>query len=56
MRFNGNLNIDFTKWTQVKLERENNMRDIKIEEEQPKWEFYFLQNKTNYFFTSVNFL
>uniref|UniRef100_A0A8D8UR74 Transcription initiation factor IIF subunit alpha n=1 Tax=Cacopsylla melanoneura TaxID=428564 RepID=A0A8D8UR74_9HEMI len=37
MRFNGNLNIDFTKWNQVKLERENNMREMRVEEEQPKF-------------------
>lgn len=36
MRFNGVLNVDFTKWSQVKLERENNLRDIKVEEEMPK--------------------
>ncbi|XP_017302272.1 general transcription factor IIF subunit 1 [Diaphorina citri] len=37
MRFNGVLNVDFTKWSQVKLERENNLRDIKVEEEMPKF-------------------
>lgn len=37
MRFNGNLGVDFGKWTQVKLERENNMKEFKgIDEEQPK--------------------
>ncbi|XP_050303154.1 general transcription factor IIF subunit 1 [Anthonomus grandis grandis] len=38
MRFNGNLGVDFGKWTQVKMERENNMREFKgIEEDQPKF-------------------
>ncbi|XP_044760981.1 general transcription factor IIF subunit 1 [Coccinella septempunctata] len=38
MRFNGNLDVDIGKWTQVKMERENNMREYKgIEEEQPKF-------------------
>lgn len=37
MRFNGNLGVDFGKWTQVKMERENNMREFKgLDEEQPK--------------------
>lgn len=37
MRFNGNLGVDFSKWTQVKMERENNMKEYKgIDEEQPK--------------------
>lgn len=38
MRFNGNLEVDFAKWTQVKMERENNMREFKgQEEEMPKF-------------------
>ncbi|KAL1490922.1 hypothetical protein ABEB36_011594 [Hypothenemus hampei] len=38
MRFNGNLGVDFGKWTQVKMERENNMREYKgVDEEQPKF-------------------
>lgn len=38
MRFNSNLKVDFAKWSQVKMERENNMREYKgIEEEQPKY-------------------
>lgn len=38
MRFNGNLGVDFGKWTQVKMERENNMREFKgLDEEQPKF-------------------
>lgn len=42
MRFNGNLDVDIAKWTQVKMERENNMREYKgIEEEQPKYVGYF---------------
>lgn len=40
MRFNSNLNIDFAQFTQVKMERENNMREYKgMEEEQPKYYF-----------------
>ena len=38
MRFNATMNIDFTKWSQVKLERENNMKEYKgIDEEMPKF-------------------
>jgi len=38
MRFNATLNVDFSKWTQVKMERENNMREYKgMEEEMPKF-------------------
>ncbi|CAG9766082.1 unnamed protein product [Ceutorhynchus assimilis] len=38
MRFNGNLGVDFGKWTQVKMERENNIKEFKgIDEEQPKF-------------------
>ncbi|XP_060526840.1 general transcription factor IIF subunit 1 [Cylas formicarius] len=38
MRFNGNLGVDFGKWSQVKMERENNMKEFKgIEEETPKF-------------------
>ncbi|KAF2895599.1 hypothetical protein ILUMI_10576, partial [Ignelater luminosus] len=38
MRFNGTLDVDFAKWTQVKMERENNMKEYKgIDEEQPKF-------------------
>lgn len=37
MRFNSVLNIDFTKWSQVKMERENNMREYKnADEDMPK--------------------
>ncbi|CAH1381270.1 general transcription factor IIF subunit 1 isoform X1 [Tenebrio molitor] len=38
MRFNGTLDVDFAKWTQVKMERENNLKEYKgIDEEQPKF-------------------
>lgn len=38
MRFNAGLKVDFKEWKQVKLERENNMKDFKgIEEEMPKF-------------------
>lgn len=38
MRFNATLNVDFSKWNQVKMERENNMKEYKgIEEEMPKF-------------------
>ncbi|EZA54952.1 General transcription factor IIF subunit [Ooceraea biroi] len=38
MRFNATLNVDFTKWSQVKMERENNMKEYKgLEEEMPKF-------------------
>ena len=37
MRFNSVLNVDFSKWGQVKMERENNQKEFKtLEEEQPK--------------------
>lgn len=38
MRFNATLNVDFSKWSQVKMERENNMKEYKgMEEELPKF-------------------
>lgn len=38
MRFNYNLNIDFTKWNNVRMERENNLRDFRqAEEDLPKF-------------------
>lgn len=38
MRFNANLKVDFAKWTQVKMERENNLKEYKgMEEDQPKY-------------------
>lgn len=38
MRFNANLNVDIAKWTQVKMERENNAREYKgYDEEMPKF-------------------
>jgi len=37
MRFNSTLNVDFTKWSQVKMERENNQKEYRgVEEEMPK--------------------
>lgn len=37
MRFNATLNVDFAKWSQVKMERENNMKEYKgLDEDQPK--------------------
>lgn len=38
MRFNATLNVDFAQWRNVKLERENNMKEFRgIDEEQPKF-------------------
>ena len=38
MRFNASVGVDFTKWTQVKMERENNMVQFKSNaEEMPKF-------------------
>ncbi|XP_045760725.1 general transcription factor IIF subunit 1 isoform X2 [Maniola jurtina] len=38
MRFNATLNVDFAKWTHVKMERENNIKEFKgIEEDMPKF-------------------
>lgn len=38
MRFNATLNVDFAKWTNVKMERENNQREFRgMDEEQPKY-------------------
>lgn len=37
MRFNPISNIDFTKWSQVRMERENNIKEFRNpDEEQPK--------------------
>jgi hypothetical protein len=37
MKFTSSVNIDFSKWTQVKMERENNMKEFRgTEEEMPK--------------------
>lgn len=33
MRFNYNLNIDFSQWRTVKMERENNQREFKMTED-----------------------
>ncbi|XP_041974604.1 general transcription factor IIF subunit 1 [Aricia agestis] len=38
MRFNATLNVDFAKWTHVKMERENNIKEFKgLEEDMPKF-------------------
>ncbi|XP_031636298.1 general transcription factor IIF subunit 1 [Contarinia nasturtii] len=39
MRFNATLKVDFAQWKNVKMERENNLRDARsgIEEEMPKY-------------------
>ncbi|XP_018566231.1 general transcription factor IIF subunit 1 [Anoplophora glabripennis] len=38
MRFNGTLDVDFSKWTKVSMERENNLKEYKgTEEDQPKF-------------------
>jgi len=38
MRFNASIDVDFSKWTQVKMERENNMKEFKgTDEDQPKY-------------------
>lgn len=48
MRFNSNLNIDFTKWTQVKImERENNKVEKHVGEELPKSVLTFIVTRIN---------
>lgn len=37
MSFNATLKVDFAKWEHVRMERENNMREMRVEEEQPKF-------------------
>lgn len=38
MRFNATLNVDFAKWTHVKMERENNIKEFKgFDEDMPKY-------------------
>ncbi|KAJ8735094.1 hypothetical protein PYW08_014344 [Mythimna loreyi] len=38
MRFNATLNVDFAKWTHVKMERENNIKEFKgMDEDMPKF-------------------
>lgn len=38
MRFNATLKVDFAQWKNVKMERENNMRDARaMEEDMPKF-------------------
>lgn len=37
MRFNATLGVDFSKWSSVKMERENNMKEFRgIDEDSPK--------------------
>jgi transcription initiation factor TFIIF subunit alpha len=37
MRFTSERDVDFRKWTNVKMERENNMKEFKgFDEDQPK--------------------
>uniref|UniRef100_A0A1Q3FWS1 Transcription initiation factor IIF subunit alpha n=1 Tax=Culex tarsalis TaxID=7177 RepID=A0A1Q3FWS1_CULTA len=38
MRFNATLNVDFTQWRTVKMERENNLKEFKgMDEDMPKF-------------------
>ncbi|XP_077285665.1 transcription factor IIFalpha [Arctopsyche grandis] len=38
MRFNATLNVDFAQWSQVKMERENNLKEYRgMDDEQPKF-------------------
>lgn len=37
MRFNSSLNVDVSKWTCPKMERENNLKEFKLDEELPKY-------------------
>ncbi|GFQ96385.1 general transcription factor IIF subunit 1 [Trichonephila clavata] len=37
MRFSHSLKVDVTKWTQVKMERENNLKEFKADEDMPKF-------------------
>jgi len=37
MRFSGSQKVDIKQWTQVKMERENNMKEFKADEDQPKF-------------------
>lgn len=37
MKFNSSLNVDFASWSQAKIERENNLKDFKTEEDMPKF-------------------
>lgn len=38
MRFNATLKVDFAKWSHVKMERENNIKEFKgAEEDMPKY-------------------
>lgn len=33
MRFNATLKVDFAQWKNVKMERENNQRDARVQED-----------------------
>ncbi|XP_015923447.2 general transcription factor IIF subunit 1 isoform X1 [Parasteatoda tepidariorum] len=37
MRFSGSQKVDVKTWTQVKMERENNLKEFKADEDQPKF-------------------
>ncbi|KAK7790747.1 hypothetical protein R5R35_013099 [Gryllus longicercus] len=38
MRFNSSVNVDFQKWSQVKMERENNLKEFRgNDEDQPRY-------------------
>lgn len=37
MRFSGSQKVDVKQWTQVKMERENNMKEFKADEDLPKF-------------------
>lgn len=37
MKFNASLNVEFSNWTQARLERENNLKDFKPDEDMPKF-------------------
>lgn len=55
MRFNATLNVDFAKWTQVKMERENNIKEFKgIDEEMPKYVISEISTHFSHYF-SVEF-
>ncbi|PSN38486.1 General transcription factor IIF subunit 1 [Blattella germanica] len=56
MRFTSSVNVDFSKWTQVKMERENNMKEFRgTEEDMPKFrgnrEGGVAENASYYVFT-----
>lgn len=37
MSFNESLKVDFAEWKHADMERENNLREMKVEAEQPKF-------------------